>query len=225
MRLTAGPRACRVMIDAMEYRQATEADVQAMAGLFAAAHHDALTERQRGEQGFVQGNLDAAALCAMGRRRKPPARGRRAGRGVPRPGRTRGPARPAASGQGSARCPGLVAVAGPPAECGALAPVRPGTGRPRLPGAGCGTWTVHTGRRDGLRTGGRTHLRCGGGAGPGTVRHRLNTVNRGQARIFALACSNSASLMAPFSFRSASLARSSTWPLPPPPVVPTVWRT
>ena len=53
------------MIDAMEYRQATEADVQAMAGLFAAAHHDALTERQRGEQGFVQGNLDAAALRAM----------------------------------------------------------------------------------------------------------------------------------------------------------------
>ncbi|MGW7440119.1 hypothetical protein [Streptomyces sp. NPDC054849] len=49
----------------MEYRYATEADAPAMAELFAANHHDALTERQRAEQGFVQGSLDAGALRAM----------------------------------------------------------------------------------------------------------------------------------------------------------------
>ncbi|WP_328317666.1 GNAT family N-acetyltransferase [Streptomyces sp. NBC_00388] len=49
----------------MQYRYATEADVPAMAALFAANHRDALTERQRSEQGFVQGSFDAAALRAM----------------------------------------------------------------------------------------------------------------------------------------------------------------
>lgn len=49
----------------MEYRQATQADVPAMADLFAANHHDALTEEQRTEQGFVQGALGPAALSAM----------------------------------------------------------------------------------------------------------------------------------------------------------------
>ncbi|WP_405751491.1 GNAT family N-acetyltransferase [Streptomyces sp. NBC_01411] len=49
----------------MQYRYATEADVPAMAELFAANRRDALTEQQRSEQGFVQGNFDAAALRAM----------------------------------------------------------------------------------------------------------------------------------------------------------------
>lgn len=51
----------------MQYRYANEADVPAMAALFAANRRDALTEQQRSEQGFVQGNFDAAALRAMAR--------------------------------------------------------------------------------------------------------------------------------------------------------------
>ncbi|WP_030714127.1 GNAT family N-acetyltransferase [Streptomyces sp. NRRL F-2580] len=51
----------------MQYRYATEADAPAMAELFAANHHDALTERQRAEQGFVQGRFDVGALGAMAR--------------------------------------------------------------------------------------------------------------------------------------------------------------
>ncbi|MET9533866.1 MULTISPECIES: GNAT family N-acetyltransferase [unclassified Streptomyces] len=51
----------------MHYRYATEADAPAMAELFAANRRDALTERQRSEQGFVQGNFDVAALRAMAR--------------------------------------------------------------------------------------------------------------------------------------------------------------
>ncbi|MFJ6756675.1 MULTISPECIES: GNAT family N-acetyltransferase [unclassified Streptomyces] len=54
----------------MEYRYATEADAPAMAELFAANHHDALTERQRAEQGFVQGRFDAGVLRAMARARE-----------------------------------------------------------------------------------------------------------------------------------------------------------
>lgn len=49
----------------MKYRYATPADVPAMAGLFDANHHDALTEEQRADQGFVQGSLDSAALSGM----------------------------------------------------------------------------------------------------------------------------------------------------------------
>ncbi|MFD6969241.1 GNAT family N-acetyltransferase [Streptomyces sp. NPDC059979] len=49
----------------MEYRYATEADAPALAELFAANHHDALTERQRAEQGYVQGRFDAGVLRAM----------------------------------------------------------------------------------------------------------------------------------------------------------------
>ena len=49
----------------MRFRQATEADAPALAELFAANHHDALTPEQRAEQGFVQGDFDAAALRAM----------------------------------------------------------------------------------------------------------------------------------------------------------------
>ncbi|WP_449480211.1 N-acetyltransferase family protein [Streptomyces avidinii] len=49
----------------MEYRRATRSDVPAMAALFAANHHDALTEEQRAEQGFVQGALGPAALSGM----------------------------------------------------------------------------------------------------------------------------------------------------------------
>ncbi|MFE5805198.1 GNAT family N-acetyltransferase [Streptomyces sp. NPDC056491] len=49
----------------MEYRYATEVDAPAMAELFAANHHDALSERQRAEQGFVQGGFDVGALRAM----------------------------------------------------------------------------------------------------------------------------------------------------------------
>lgn len=49
----------------MQYRYATEVDAPALAELFAANHHDALTEQQRADQGFVQGNFDTAAWRAM----------------------------------------------------------------------------------------------------------------------------------------------------------------
>lgn len=49
----------------MEYRYATAADAPAMAELFAANHHDALTEQQRAAQGFVQGDFDAPTLRTM----------------------------------------------------------------------------------------------------------------------------------------------------------------
>ena len=49
----------------MQFRYATEADAPAMAALFAASHHDALSERQRAEQGFVQGDFDTQALRVM----------------------------------------------------------------------------------------------------------------------------------------------------------------
>ncbi|MFH8339996.1 GNAT family N-acetyltransferase [Streptomyces sp. AM6-12] len=49
----------------MDYRRAVVADAPAMAELFAANHYDALTERQRAEQGFVQGALDTDALRSM----------------------------------------------------------------------------------------------------------------------------------------------------------------
>lgn len=49
----------------MQFRRATEPDAPALAKLFAANHRDALTEQQRAEQGFVQGDFDAAALRAM----------------------------------------------------------------------------------------------------------------------------------------------------------------
>ncbi len=52
----------------MRYRYATESDATAMSDLFAANHHQALTERQREEQGFVQGGLDAPALRALAAR-------------------------------------------------------------------------------------------------------------------------------------------------------------
>lgn len=52
-------------IGAMEYRAAAAADAPAMAGLFAANHHDALSEEERARQGFVQGALDEDALRAM----------------------------------------------------------------------------------------------------------------------------------------------------------------
>ncbi|MFD3778502.1 GNAT family N-acetyltransferase [Streptomyces sp. NPDC058612] len=51
----------------MRYRHATEADAPAMAALFAANHHDALTEEQRRAQGFVQGAFGEEALRAMAR--------------------------------------------------------------------------------------------------------------------------------------------------------------
>ncbi|MFG2999372.1 GNAT family N-acetyltransferase [Streptomyces sp. NPDC048340] len=51
----------------MDYRYATEADAPAMAALFAANHHDALTQEQRAAQGFVQGAFDEAALSRMAR--------------------------------------------------------------------------------------------------------------------------------------------------------------
>ncbi|MFE2985184.1 hypothetical protein [Streptomyces sp. NPDC059262] len=47
------------------YRWATGADASVMAALFAANRRDSLTERQRDEQGFVQGGFDAATLRAM----------------------------------------------------------------------------------------------------------------------------------------------------------------
>ncbi|MGW6691103.1 N-acetyltransferase family protein [Streptomyces sp. NPDC054961] len=49
----------------MEYRYAAQADVPALAALFAAHHHDALTEEQRTEHGFVQGALGPAELSVM----------------------------------------------------------------------------------------------------------------------------------------------------------------
>ncbi|MFE9636538.1 GNAT family N-acetyltransferase [Streptomyces sp. NPDC006463] len=49
----------------MQYRYATEADAPAMAELFAANHHDALTPEQRARQGFVQGAFDVVTLGAM----------------------------------------------------------------------------------------------------------------------------------------------------------------
>ncbi len=49
----------------MRYRYAVEADAPALARLFAANHHDALTEEQRSAQGFVQGTFDAATLRDM----------------------------------------------------------------------------------------------------------------------------------------------------------------
>ncbi|GAA3195657.1 MULTISPECIES: GNAT family N-acetyltransferase [Streptomyces] len=49
----------------MQYRHATEADAPAMAALFAANHHDALTPEHRAGQGFVQGSLDERGLRAM----------------------------------------------------------------------------------------------------------------------------------------------------------------
>lgn len=49
----------------MIYRYATEADAPTLAELFAANRDDALGDQQRREEGFVQGNFDAAALAAM----------------------------------------------------------------------------------------------------------------------------------------------------------------
>jgi len=49
----------------MDYRYATAADAPAMAELFAANHHDALTEQERAEQGFVQGGFDVDSLRRM----------------------------------------------------------------------------------------------------------------------------------------------------------------
>ncbi|MEV7522272.1 GNAT family N-acetyltransferase [Streptomyces sp. NPDC091371] len=50
---------------AVEYRYATAADAPAMAALFAANHHDALTELERERQGFVQGDFGEDALRAL----------------------------------------------------------------------------------------------------------------------------------------------------------------
>ncbi|MET8584906.1 GNAT family N-acetyltransferase [Streptomyces collinus] len=49
----------------MDYRHAVAADAPAMAELFAAHHHDALTEQERARQGFVQGDFDAGTLRSM----------------------------------------------------------------------------------------------------------------------------------------------------------------
>ncbi|GGZ76858.1 GNAT family N-acetyltransferase [Streptomyces subrutilus] len=49
----------------MRYRYATGADAPAMAALFAANHHDALTPDRRRAQGFVQGAFGEDALRAM----------------------------------------------------------------------------------------------------------------------------------------------------------------
>ncbi|MFF9179003.1 GNAT family N-acetyltransferase [Streptomyces sp. NPDC014793] len=49
----------------MDYRHAVAADAPAMAELLAAHHHDALTEQERAQQGFVQGSFDAGTLRAM----------------------------------------------------------------------------------------------------------------------------------------------------------------
>ncbi|MFE6599391.1 GNAT family N-acetyltransferase [Streptomyces albidoflavus] len=49
----------------MRIRPARPDDAPALTALFAANRHDALTERQRAEQGFVQGSFDEAALRAM----------------------------------------------------------------------------------------------------------------------------------------------------------------
>lgn len=62
-----GKHPVRGSIGRMRYRHATEADAPAMAALFAANHHDALTEEQRRARGFVQGAFDEQALRAMAR--------------------------------------------------------------------------------------------------------------------------------------------------------------
>jgi GNAT superfamily N-acetyltransferase len=49
----------------MDIRAAREDDAAAMAALFAAHHVEALSEKQRAEQGFVQGSLDEDTLRAM----------------------------------------------------------------------------------------------------------------------------------------------------------------
>ncbi|OON73824.1 GNAT family N-acetyltransferase [Streptomyces tsukubensis] len=49
----------------MHYRYAVSEDAPALAELFAAHHYDALTERARADQGFVQGALDVVALRSM----------------------------------------------------------------------------------------------------------------------------------------------------------------
>ncbi|MEU6463418.1 GNAT family N-acetyltransferase [Streptomyces sp. NPDC046976] len=49
----------------MDYRHAVATDAPAMAELFEANHYDALTERQRAEQGFVQGAFDTDSLRSM----------------------------------------------------------------------------------------------------------------------------------------------------------------
>ncbi|MCX4780161.1 hypothetical protein [Streptomyces sp. NBC_01264] len=49
----------------MLYRVAAAADAPAMAALFAANHHDALSAQERARQGFVQGALDEDALRVM----------------------------------------------------------------------------------------------------------------------------------------------------------------
>lgn len=49
----------------MDYRHAVAADARAVADLFAANRHDALTPRERAEQGFVQGGLDVDAVRSM----------------------------------------------------------------------------------------------------------------------------------------------------------------
>ncbi|MFF3019238.1 GNAT family N-acetyltransferase [Streptomyces sp. NPDC057939] len=51
----------------MRYRYATEADAPAMAALFAANHHDALTPEERSRHGFVQGAFGVDALRGMAR--------------------------------------------------------------------------------------------------------------------------------------------------------------
>ncbi|MCX5376258.1 GNAT family N-acetyltransferase [Streptomyces sp. NBC_00091] len=51
----------------MRFRYATEADAPALALLFAANHHDALTEEQRAAQGFVQGAFGVDTLRGMAR--------------------------------------------------------------------------------------------------------------------------------------------------------------
>ncbi|MFK0140639.1 GNAT family N-acetyltransferase [Streptomyces murinus] len=49
----------------MDYRHAVATDAPAMAELFAANQYDALTERERAEQGFVQGAFDMESLRSM----------------------------------------------------------------------------------------------------------------------------------------------------------------
>jgi GNAT superfamily N-acetyltransferase len=49
----------------MQLRYAAPSDAPAMARLFATSHHDALTDSQRAQQGFVQGSFDAETLAAM----------------------------------------------------------------------------------------------------------------------------------------------------------------
>jgi GNAT superfamily N-acetyltransferase len=49
----------------MDFRYASEDDAAAMAELFAANHHDVLSEQQRIDQGFVQGRLDTDAMRSL----------------------------------------------------------------------------------------------------------------------------------------------------------------